>query len=391
MSENIKEQGVLHFSLGEEFGIRLMEIAQEHLIYGYNPVKAVATITDGLIGCPYDFALKILKGDIVLFVEGDGLIATERTSENDKIFPKLDIQNWITRRHNDIVEHGEVLKSELKTFQSKIHRDNYKFEMNFDYDSIFKFIAGNDNIILDELRDNSDIKQIELLISVTKKYIDHSLQIKSAMEWIVNTWGDEDEEYSNIIDECSDSLMNVMNLLKDTLSLDFDFGLIEDDELASFVENTIEIDNIISKGIEPVDIMDNYSAGWLSPEGVFYGLNGDIANMLHQQIADALVEINIIPENYKENAVNPDSWLAKNGWVKIHGNNIQFEGCLNYRLQSKNINLSNKQINIVKCYINYCHSGIMRLGWKLIPVSAARFEMMAEEDIIALNKEYFEY
>jgi hypothetical protein len=49
----------------------------------------------------------------------------------------------------------------------------------------------------------------------------------------------------------------------------------------------LEINKIVSEGIKPVEITDGYNAGWLAPDGTFYGLNGTIANMLHNQIADA--------------------------------------------------------------------------------------------------------
>ena len=41
----------VHFSVGEDLGLRLMEIAQEHLTERNNPIQALKTITESLGGC----------------------------------------------------------------------------------------------------------------------------------------------------------------------------------------------------------------------------------------------------------------------------------------------------------------------------------------------------
>jgi len=63
--DKIIKSGVCHFTVGEDLGLRLMEIAQEHLTEGNNPVKALKTITESLQGCPTDLAVRILKGEMV--------------------------------------------------------------------------------------------------------------------------------------------------------------------------------------------------------------------------------------------------------------------------------------------------------------------------------------
>lgn len=35
-----------------------------------------------------------------------------------------------------------------------------------------------------------------------------------------------------------------------------------------------------------MEIIEGYDAGWLSPDGDFYGLNGSVGNMLHLNIAE---------------------------------------------------------------------------------------------------------
>jgi len=178
------------------------------------------------------------------------------------------------------------------------------------------------------------------------------------------------------------------------MSCDYvDVAVIEDD-VQNYVQAAIEIDEVLSKGIEPVDIMSNYTAGWLAPNGDYYALNGEIANMLHNQIADALQEAGIVPKKPDEEIgaeINPDAWLEQAGWVKIHGNNINFAGCENIKIGKRNIDMTDAQIKKIYEYCAICHGGKVKAGWRLEFVSAIMFKDMAENNLPALYKKYFEF
>ena len=73
--------------------------------------------------------------------------------------------------------------------------------------------------------------------------------------------------------------------------------------------------------------MDGYDAGWLSPEGDFYGGNGETSNMIHLNIANQIFNAsgNPIAVKMQNDGISefggvdsPDYWLEKNGWIKIH-------------------------------------------------------------------------
>jgi hypothetical protein len=420
-SETARKTGVVHFTIGDQMGIRLMEISQEHLIYGNDPVKALKTLTDSLIGCPTDFALKILKGDIVLFVdeENQTIMPTERIPEiHDRIFPKVDVVEYIRKNKHSIEKHSMSLSAAWQRLQSKIINNRFKLNVDFDYDDIFKFIAGNDEYVLDTLRDLDDLDEIQTLITASKKFIEHSTNIKNTIEWMSKTWNEfetidgqrKENPYVDYVEargSISDSLLDVMQIMQEVLNLEFKFQIEEDtNNVQKYLDSVKEIDEVMSEGIKPVDIMNNYSAGWLSPEGEYYALNGEIANMLHTQIADGLQEIGLIPmyetgegeryflkdENRKPNMdkINPDSWLEQQGWVKIHDNNINYGGCLNSHLGKTNVQMTDKQAKIIFEYITKCHGGIMRLGWKMQRVTPTMF-LMAFKDKIAMNNKYFEF
>jgi len=386
----------LHFTVGEDAGILVMNIAQEHLLYTNDVDKAIKTITESLMGIPMDLALKILVGDylILVDVEEQEFMVTERDDSIHTTFPKIDVFNWCRTKSIEIAKNGDDLIKAIdeKVWQIK-NRGLYK---TYSYEQIFDFIAGNDKAILEDLRETQEVSELILLIKVCKDYIDRSLKLRKVINWFEKTYPEKFENLDMLMDDFYDSSHTLTSLIRKFQSMlkcewnNFSMFNMET-ELENYIESAVEISKTIEKGIEPVNIMDNYSAGWLSPDGVYYALNGEIANMLHIQIADALQEKGVVPM-YDENnsGINNYSWLEKNGWVKIHGNSVHFAGCLNKQLGEKNVDMTNVQIKMVYEYIALKHNGIMKLGWKLQPISAARFQMMAE-NLPYLYKNYFEF
>lgn len=50
-----------------------------------------------------------------------------------------------------------------------------------------------------------------------------------------------------------------------------------------------------------------HDAGWIAPNGDYYGLDGTAANFLHINISNRLMDQQIVPESN-----NPDEWMEKN-------------------------------------------------------------------------------
>lgn len=394
----------VHFRIGENFGALLASIAQEHLTERNNPIQALKTITDSLHGCPTDMAVLILKGDIVLVVdeEEQNVIPTNRIAKiHDAIFPKIDPVYFLESRASNIKLHGGYILDGLKALQTHISRNRGYFDMSFNYEDVFKFVAGDDEALLEQLRDNREIDGIASLFETTKRFVEETMKTKSTMVWIMKTFDEfkdskNYEEYLQLIGEVTETLDDISFHLNETLRLDFSMEEPEDN-VQKYIDAAREIDETIKTGIEPVNIMDNYSAGWLSPEGEYYALNGEIANMLHNQIADALQEKGLIPmyENERDEEIgikmNPDAWLEQHGWVKIHENNINFAGCENHRLGKKNVNMTDKQIEIIRDYITNCHQCLILVGWRRERQSIGMFTSLAMANPDGLNKKYFEY
>jgi len=398
----------VHFTLDESAGVLIMNIAQEHLLYNYSPSRAIESIKNILTGCPDDLALAILNGDKVIYVETDEktghqtLMVDDRNEFNTTIFPKLAIDFFAKHNIAEILEGGEGLIRATKQLMNEM-RIKEGLRITHSWMAVMNMTQGIDEDVLEEIRETEEYQNLLLLVNVLRDFITRNFKKLAVIDFCNKTWGytydtkeanrcvaDVGIEFSKLLRQDYTTLVAIgekSDRLPDIEAVDLD----------AYIRSAQESDAVFKAGIEPVDIMNNYSAGWLSPEGTFYGLNGEIANMLHNQIADMLQEIGIIPQEEPNkfrpddmDEINPDSWLEQHGWVKIHGNNIHFAGCLNVDIDKENVQMTDEQIQIIYKYLQICHGGIVRMGWKQEKISAARFQMIAE-DRLAMNKAYFLY
>ena len=58
----------LHFTLGDDAGLLLSQIAWERMFMDLSPAKAISMFVDSLQGLPYSLALELLHGDKVVEV-----------------------------------------------------------------------------------------------------------------------------------------------------------------------------------------------------------------------------------------------------------------------------------------------------------------------------------
>jgi len=407
MSKEVKE---VHFTLDESAGILIMNIAQEHLLYNYSPSRAIDSIKKILIGCPDDIALAILNGDKVIYVETDentgqqSLMVDDRNEFNDTVFPKLAIDFFAKHNIKEILADSKGL---IRAVEENMNRMKYSsgLTITHNWNAIMNLTQGIDADVLEEIKETDEYQNLALLTQVLRDFITRNFNKLAVIDFCNKTWNYEYEtrEANRAVADVADAFSRLLR--QDYIKLvaigekSDRLPDVEAVDLDAYIQSALESNEVSKAGIVPVDIMDNYSAGWLSPSGEFYGLNGQIANMLHNQIADMLQDAGQIPKEQPNKfrpdemeEVNPDSWLEQHGWVKIHEDNVQFAGCLNNAVDKKRVNvqMTDEQIEIIYKYIQICHGGIVRMGWKREKISAARFRMIAE-DRLAMNKAYFLY
>lgn len=388
----MSEVRTVHFTIGEDLGLRIMEVAQEHLLYNFNPKKAIETITGSLMGCPKDVALQILLGEMVLPVdmETQQVICVPREETIHDHFPQINIPEWYRRKHNEIGENGRLIYANLNMLIGEMSKNQGRFEFNFNYKSIVDFAQGNVDPILEDLKNDNTIYEITDIIRITKNYLDTTQKIWAVIDWMKIVYPKyfkvDAEKY--LITERHDVVDMILTRLSDFLNVDYTMFEKQKekqlDYLDKYLEATKEIDNVLSKGIEPVNILNGYDAGWLSPDGTYYGLNGEIANMLHNQMASAMYEAGIIPKG-KENERNPYGWLEENGWVKLQNNQVHYGG---YDYSDSNVRITQKQIDTIVRYGQTCHGGMLKIGVAQHQISAARFGMI---DPIQFKMKWFKF
>jgi len=168
--------------------------------------------------------------------------------------------------------------------------------------------------------------------------------------------------------------------------------ILDEDEQLDFVDDTDMSDWMYEKNVSvildffvckekplipylPVDIVkDDYDGGWLSPAGELYAMKGDYDDYIHISIAEKLYKNKIIPNN-KETKFNPSLWLETNGWAKIHGKYIHYDGYERRYNSDKIIPLTPEQINAIYTHGQVKCKGILSFGLCQKTISAARFEM----------------
>jgi len=385
----------LHFRVGADMGRTLMQIAHEHFIYSNDFDKAMRTLELGE-GCDEAMQIKLLTGELIILVDEDSqqFIVTERSEhpELDKIYPKIDIVEYAEKLQKEFDDRCADLKEGLNNLVRKFD-GKHSMTFNFSSEAVMLYIYGNDSDMIEELREDYELQQWQFLIKMAYEFIKTSI-VKAEM---VRKFA---RHLDIKIDIDTYKLTEIQTALQKIACLDFEpmnLGTQADVNVQNYLDATKEIDEVISAGITPVDIMDNYSAGWLSPEGEYYALNGEIANMLHIQIADALQEKGLIPmyDNDRDKEidikVNPDSWLEQQGWVKIHGNNVHFAGNLNKQMGTPIVHITEKQIEIIRDYITDCHQCLIKAGWRLEKTSIGMFTSLAMSNKIALYKKYFDF
>lgn len=360
-------EGGLTFTIGKGFGQMLQRIAWEKLTEKYNPREAVEIITKSLPGCTEGMAVDILDGKIILGEDE----ATQEVLGSPGEGGKFDIWIKITRAALE-VEATEWVET-LERLRQTIADAGGKFEFTVRYPELVSYISGDTDA---GILDNPHSGTVE--------------QIKGAIEGANDFFAKVEEVYGVIVWMCdalntsrvlfSDSVLRVRAILDSLACSDPEVEAsirkqdFQKQRLSEFMENEMRIEEYHKTELEPVEITDGYDAGWLSPEGDFYSLNGSTGNLLHLNIAERLLASKRIPVKEMR---NPDRWLEENGWVKVHHDWILFSGSFYGKT------LTEAQIDKLYRYGQVCHRGVLRLGTAQTQITAVR--LRATEPIM-LNK-----
>lgn len=360
-------EGDLKFTIGKGFGQMLQRIAWERLTEKLSPMAAVEIITQSLPGCTEGMAVDILDGKIILGEDE----ATQEVTGTPGAGGKFN--DWIREQRIHLEEEAKEWVKSLEGIRQEIADAGGKFEFTVRYPELVSYISGDTDAGILDNPHSGTVEQIEGAIEGSNDFFAKVEEVYGVIVWMCDALNTSRVLFSDsvlrvraILDSlaCSDPEVEASIRKKD----------FQKQRLSEYMENEMKIEEYHKTELKPVEIIEGYDAGWLSPDGEFYGLNGSTGNLLHLNIAERLLASKKIPVKEMR---NPDRWLEENGWVKVHHDWILFSGSFYGKT------LTDVQIEKLYRYGQVCHRGVLRLGVSQVQITAAR---LRETEPLMLNK-----
>ena len=354
------------FRVGKGIGKILLEISQEDIVNG-NPEKAIENYTK-CFGMNKSHALQILHNQLVVEAEDDGTTVSLTDNENTIKENASNIYDWQTimnTHENNLREMRSVYYDICKEFNMHCNSPIYDVNITEVVERYFgkgcaregigihniaahligwghlgKGISNGENIwenlvgnVESDKAENYEyalyfiVKYVELMKNMFDEYIKFSNTYKFLIE----------NDFIKHISLVENNIENVLEILDEFCSPNTGYYHPMCDEELFKLKDKIIVGILTTEwgkeylryGILKKNIDDGYDAGWLSPDGDFYGGMGGTSAMIHMNLADKmfkkLLDKDVLKK--KEHSLfggteDPEQYLTKHGWMKIHHNEI---------------------------------------------------------------------
>lgn len=372
----------MHFTLGKNFGEMILGIAQEHIL-NLSFDKAISLYTESFPGMSEDYALQILRNEYVVIPKNDGTITLSNKESAIKANAKY-MYNWNYHVTQALESTAQIRKPIVDLF------NEMEFGQQFKGLSTEKFLRTDfDNLFVR----NIDAASIAIKILQDEPFDNEYDKLYDRVT------EDEQEDEVRLL-ECLNYLKNIRLLHKETLKAVQLYERLYEHKMIEhipFVEDAIErsfyrlcqfiehckfnflcnhvLDDCkrimgteinhtkfgaeyfaIGRNIRK-NILDGYDAGWLSPEGDFYGANGDTGNLIHCTLAERLEGCIPLPVGTSLHGV--EYQMEQNGWMKIHHREVY--GMFKFNKEDKDHALycpTEAQVNAIAAYIDKFYGGV---------------------------------
>ena len=352
--------------MGSNLGNVLLDIAQTNISKG-DIQKGIDTYVNGLCGFTKEYALMCLKNQAVLVTDKDGEGVTLKDDVKLRVENAHNILDWeliITNRMTDMYNIMQSLHRTANDFMA-LYRGNIEdysiIEMMERYFSkgelatigkhnLAARIIGSSDCKLHEKYSDSAWYKIEYAmesedndLSKWEKILYYTVHYNRLIRMLHKDYMNFENTYLFLIENgfinkperiehMIEMVMEILWKFSDT-STGYchplcNIGLYEyKEKLSDDLMKTRFGNEFAKNGILQKDIMDGYDAGWLSPDGEFYGDNGDTSAMIHMNLAEQIFNApcNKYAIRMAKDGVSvmggidsPEYWLEKHGWVKIH-------------------------------------------------------------------------
>lgn len=397
----------VHMTIGSNIGYVLLDIAQTNLQKG-EIQKALDTFTKSFIGLTEDHALMILKNEAVIVTNEDGTSINLVTDEKTKAENAHNILDWkyiiktkiqffedlcetyseaykqltklgVTPTNYNIVKHA-------KDAWGKDEKGNDRYMSIGTHNLLARVLADNhfsgqlgdgegawlrlcDSVEYDS-PEASKLDKIYYWLSKyvwvirqlhknfvtfcnvyefleTHKMINHYTCIENTIESIciiLEEFCNPNEGYYHPM--CNEQIHNLKKQIKNDM-LKTNWGT-----------------EYLRYGILEKNIEDGYDAGYLAPDGTFYGSFGSTSSMIHMTLADNLFKKKFNEQMTKDGVSkygvmkDPEQWLIEHGWMKIH--DMEVYGYFKYAKNDNDTRLycpTPEQVNKICVYADKCWSG----------------------------------
>lgn len=259
-------EGGLTFTIGKGFGQMLQRIAWEKLTEKYNPREAVEIITKSLPGCTEGMAVDILDGKIILGEDE----ATQEVLGTPGAGGKFN--DWIRAQRVLLEEEAKEWVKSLEGIRQKIADAGGKFEFTVRYPELVSYISGCEDAGLLDNPHSGTVEQIKGVVEGANGFFVRVGEVYEVIVWMCDALN-----ISRVL--FSDSVLRVRTIIDSLMCSDPEVEAsvrkqdFQKQRLSEYMENEMKIEEYHKTELKPVEITEGYDAGWLSPDGEFYGLN----------------------------------------------------------------------------------------------------------------------
>lgn len=407
------EKKTLHFRLGENIGMIMLDIAQNNITSG-NFDKAISTYTDAFHGFTKEHAMMLLKGKCVLVPTEDGCSVNLTNDPEEMEKQAMYLTDW-WHEVKKLVESLDALRSGANELNNKVRKfyidlNDVNLTMLAETEALAfyveRYIAGENLVkgkhnVFHNMLDNGDF-DFESLTTEKKilycvvRYFDcikymHKDFVTLARLYDFLRENEMVEHYPLIEHTFERTLENYLEGFLDK-SNSYHGSLCNDklnalkDEMMQQVMSTKWGKEYFENGIIAKDMLDKYDAGYLAPDGRYYALLGETRNLLHVQLSDMLCK-KLYPELRKNPTLDKEYELMKMGFMKVHHDNIYGYFAYNKKEAEEGGRAycpTEVQVNAIYEYAKKYYGGMINVdgtGRHMVSVSAIR-----QMDEIALRE-----
>lgn len=350
----------------------LVRVAREK-IYDLKVRSGIKLIMDCLEGCTREQAFKILTGELNIKSFENGIAAFEEG------IPEIDIVKLLNDSIVNLATKGKDLVESIELVMKKIIVRDKKDVIEISYSALFKYYFYKEVDDLHEEIDNGELAElISIVCKQSREFLEYCHDVYSELSYMKRHFGlaINCDDIINISSKVNITIHELCTDSNSELNSIFAKNQFMKEELNKFIECGMDIEHMRKNSvIHPIDITAGVDAGWLAPNGNYYGLNGAVANFLHIQIADMLKTTHRI---YPDADMPADAWMARNGWVKIHHDEVYYDGYIQSKHGYQMVPLTDVQKARIAQYGKAVYGGVLKFGMNKQECNVSKFQQMDE-------------